>query len=280
MPFVTTFALSITDALRSQLNSALDQLERVPLTEANLAHLERRGGVYQLFLDDELVYVGKSKSDLPGRLAKHMAKLRGREGDLVGRVTFRCVYVVEDLDSVAPEKMLIAQYREEQRALWNTNGFGNRDPGKKRDTSRVKAQHFDWQFPADLDVEVRIARPEHLRTLASVMKGVKDDLPYTFRYAKSGGAAVEIGLAVDAVPDSQSAREWMFWIAERLPATWAIVALPGYLIAYPDLEVNSLASRRGSWIKDADGRVVYKAHDPLADHLGVVNEPEDEDEGP
>lgn len=260
----THFRLSVTAALRDQLNAALDGVQPAPLRQEAVSALQKRGGVYQLFYDGELVYIGKSNNDLPGRLSQHATKLSGRVGPPIERVTFRCAYVDEDLHAVSAEKLLIDQYRAKGAAAWNVNGFGNKDPGKQRDTSLVKEGHFDRLFPIDLDIEVALPGSETLQNVAALMLHLKAALPYTFRFTSKGPkwtALKDIDVPPDEVSLTRTTRQWMEWLAERLPATWCIVALPGYLIGYPDLNYEAIESRTGAWYREQSGVVVFEPHE-------------------
>lgn len=275
-PFASTFQLSVTAALRDQLLDLLEDLEVAPLNEENIRSLEKRGGIYTLYCDDRLVYIGKSSNALPNRLRQHRTKLSGRQHGVLDRVTFKCVYVNEDLDAVAPETLLIERARAQGLAEWNTNGFGNKDPGSNRDTTVVKTRHFDREFPINLDLEVTLHVAATPVTLLDVMASLKQALPYTFRYER-GPESRRLALDVTSEfvnGDVRTAREWISWIAERLPASWRIVALPGYVIAYPDLNPEIIPSRTESWVPRPDlRRVHHETHAPI-----FSNEPLDDSE--
>ncbi|MFG2182099.1 GIY-YIG nuclease family protein [Streptomyces abikoensis] len=116
--FHDDFRLSITKALGDQLAEALTTLGRAPLNEENLSKLEERPGVYQLYVNDAFVYVGKADrkhKGLPGRLRNHLRKLSGRGNLDLADVTFSCLYVDEDFSALAPEQLLINHYKERGR---------------------------------------------------------------------------------------------------------------------------------------------------------------------
>jgi hypothetical protein len=150
-------------------------------------------------------------------------------------VTFSCLYVDEDLDALAPEKMLIDRFKSEGSAPWNFNGFGNNDPGQQRDTTRVKEDHFDAKYPADLDVAVDGIEPGRYEVSELVGK-MKASLPYVFRYASTGKkphrdlASRQVEINSERTPPTA---DYLFAaIADVLPG-WQITALPGYVIMYP-----------------------------------------------
>ena len=279
--FIADFSLSVTRALRDQLLEALESLEAVPLNEANLELVEKRGGVYALFEDDVLLYVGKSTRDLVGRLGQHRRKLSGRTGSVLQRVSFKTVYVAEDLDAMAPEKMLIGRLRSDGQAAWNTNGFGNKDPGKRRDSSLVEDKHFDRQYPIDLEIEIDLQIPP-ASDLLSIMKLLKKQLPYTFRFQSDKPTQQLLRKIIpDDLAPEQSIREvggWIQWIAEQLPSTWSIVALPGYLIAYDHFDPASCDSRTGAWTRRSDDTVAFVNHEPRFSDEEVEVEPNEDDD--
>jgi hypothetical protein len=229
------FRLSITRALGDQLADALEQLGRTPLTEANLDRLRSRPGVYQLFVygepKDELVYVGKAEKSLPLRLRQHLRKLSGRENISTQEILFACLYVAEDFTALAPERLLINHYKQAGKIPWNSNGFGNRDPGRNRDNTAVKANHFDKLYPADLSLEVGGLSVGAV-PVRELFRRVKKGLPFTFRYPKNLG---EIANNLVTVTDANLTADEIFsLIARHLPEPWQIAALPGYVIMYPD----------------------------------------------
>ncbi|MDK1328261.1 GIY-YIG nuclease family protein [Arthrobacter sp. zg-Y1143] len=282
--FAADFSLSITQALKIQLTHALDHLPPAKLTRANLDLLDDRGGIYQLMLDGNSVYIGKSKGSLPKRLTKHFSKISGRTAGLLDRITFRCLYVNEDLDSMAPEKMLIQTLKSKDQAPWNQNGFGNNDPGRKRDNSMVKEEHFDRMFGINIDLNISPKSKKPIETLYQTMTGIKLALPYTFRFPSKSPEAKDLRL-IDVSserPDAltMTVGEWMNWLAQRLPAGWMITSFPGYIICYQEADPETYESRTGVWLSEGGG-FQHFVHVPQFDDDGLVededNVPEDED---
>ncbi|MER6842489.1 GIY-YIG nuclease family protein [Streptomyces platensis] len=246
--FHDDFRLSITKALGDQLAQALTHLGRAPLAEQYLASLDERPGVYQLYLHGEFVYVGKADKSLPGRLGNHLRKLSGRRNIHLRDVTFSCLYVDEDFSALAPEQLLISHHKEMGDIPWNNNGFGNKDPGRQRDSTVLKKKHFDVAFPIDLDHPVEGLEPGQI-TLSALLKALKSGLPYNFRYAEPPRSKSTFL----AVPHTgQSADEAFHLVSEALPEAWQIVALMGYVIMYPD----SPNEYKSAWRYYRSGRVV------------------------
>jgi hypothetical protein len=242
------FKLSITRALADQLAEALERLEPTSLTLDNLDTLQARPGVYELYLEDQRVYVGKADKNLPIRLRKHLRKLSGRAGIDPSDVGFLCLYVDEDLEAAAPEKLLIKKYRVHDSIPWNTNGFGNNDPGRNRDKSLVKRNHFDTFYPIDLEKKVAVTPGSY--KLKSLLDVLKVELPYNFRFASK--AKIFSQLTVEVQKETKTARDFLILAVQALPESWQATALPGYAILYED--TSDYDSAIASW-RILDGKV-------------------------
>ncbi len=224
------FRLSITKALGDQLAVALDGLGRAPLAEENLMVLDERPGVYQLYFKGDFVYVGKAEKTLPRRLRTHLRKLSGRSGIDLAEAAFSCLYVDEDFSALAPEQLLISRHRDKGGIPWNNNGFGNRDPGRQRDSTILKKNHFDVMYQIDLDKPIDgVAAGEY--TLHEFLKVLKSGLPYNFRYVEPPNSKLTM---VRFLTVPLSADEAFRVVSELLPESWQVTALMGYVIMYAD----------------------------------------------
>jgi hypothetical protein len=153
-------------------------------------------------------------------------------------MSFACLYVDEDMDAVAPETQLIKRFRTAGSVHWNTNGFGNNDPGRERDTSAVAARHFDALFPINLDWPCAKLAPGTM-TVAECIRQLKGELPYVFRYQtkkpRSRTPHPDQEASSVTVPRSGlPARSVFPLVAAALPNQWLITALPGYVIMYKE----------------------------------------------
>ncbi|MET9479978.1 GIY-YIG nuclease family protein [Streptomyces sp. NPDC006638] len=232
------FKLSITKALGDQLAAALEELTPAPLTMDNIRSLRPLPGVYQLYRSGDLVYVGKAEKSLPQRIERHFRKISGRRNISLTEMSFICLYVDEDFGAVAPERLLINKHRGQGEVPWNYNGFGNNDPGKRRDTTEVDVGHFDRQYPIDLEyVFPNPIAAEPLKgaeaSLAELLAATKSALPYVFRY-ESTKAFEEIRIELAA--SHLTADEALRVISEHSPYPWQVTALPGYVIMYGKTE--------------------------------------------
>ncbi|BAJ29591.1 MULTISPECIES: GIY-YIG nuclease family protein [Kitasatospora] len=263
-PYHKDFTLSITKALGDQLAAALAGLDRAPLHEESIKELKERAGVYQLYLDGEFVYVGKADKSLPARLRNHLRKLSGRRRIALGEMTFSCLYVAEDFSALAPEQLLISHHKEMGNIPWNNNGFGNKDPGRQRDSTILKRNHFDVLFPIDLGRPVEGLEVGEF-TLHDLLERVKAGLPYNFRYGKSAEFKKRV---IQVSADRMTADEVFRLISAEMPDGWQIAALMGYVIMYDD----SPAHYKSAWRYYRGGQVV----DAEPEAESVSDEPVDE----
>lgn len=269
------FKLSITRALADQLETALRALTPAPLTEDMIASLSPVPGIYQLFDGEELVYVGKASKSLVQRLSKHLVKLAGRG---VEGIRFDCLYVDEDLEASAPEKMLIRRYKESGLAVWNTNGFGNNDPGAKRDLTAVKINHFDKLHPIDLDYSIELSQDAVKKgTVAAALKDIKKRAPYLLRFQKTTPTVLGKARLSGSGVSTRSVAEWIPRIVEALPEGWQATALPGYVILYEVSDPSQYLSSTRYWRKE-NGHVIDVTTEPTWGAAEEIQEKAEEDE--
>ncbi len=159
-------------------------------------------------------------------------KLSGRKGISLDEMSFRCLFVEEDLSAVSPEKMLIKRHLQGGKIVWNNRGFGNNDPGRERDTTRNKENHWDLEFPIDISRDIGNLRPGRW-ALRDLLEEVKARLPFNFfRFQRN---AVDVNGLTIVVPDAELSVDDVFRLISRvLPREWQIAALVGWVIMYKD----------------------------------------------
>ena len=133
-------------AIRDQV---IAQLEASPILPLERGAGPKESGIYALYHDAEVVYIGKasrettkSKRDLRSRLNEHVGKIEGRQNIRLEKM--HCRYLTFDSDWwVLAAEIAIIRYYE---PVWNASGFGSKTPGKGRPgTSRVSK--WDQQYP-------------------------------------------------------------------------------------------------------------------------------------
>ncbi|MDZ3830759.1 MAG: Eco29kI family restriction endonuclease [Sphingopyxis sp.] len=144
------FTFDLDAGIRAQLVEHLETTPKLAL-EKGVGPLE--SGLYAIFLDGDLVYIGKatktftkSGRTLRARLGEHVGKLSARTGGDLSR--FQVTYATFDSDwwVVAGEVALIRHLSPP----WNDSGFGSKTPGVGRPgTNRVS--DFDRLFPPPSD---------------------------------------------------------------------------------------------------------------------------------
>ena len=140
------FQFDLDKGIRSQV---VEKLSASPLIALKKDVGPNESGIYALYFQSDLVYIGKaskgttkSQRSLRDRLAEHVSKLNQRSGLSIEDMS--CRYLVFDSEwwVFAAEFALISHYKPE----WNDSGFGSKTPGIGRPgTSRVSK--FDTKFP-------------------------------------------------------------------------------------------------------------------------------------
>ncbi|NJN18867.1 MAG: GIY-YIG nuclease family protein [Oscillochloris sp.] len=238
MPGYQDFEFDLPGALLQRLVEILKNLIPAPLNEDILDAVPDAQGVYQLFLHNQLVYIGKTDAEagLNRRLRRHAKKIQHRKQLDPTDMSFKAVriYVFTAVDL---ETQLIAYYGGLKQVRWNGSGFGSNDPGRERDTTKYKSDHFDSLYPIDIDRVLSISLPV-IDSAASMLIELKKVLPYVFRFESASAhsrqphadlIATPITLPVNFTP---TARNVIATVVPKLPSGWRAVHLPSHIILY------------------------------------------------
>ena len=233
------FEFDLPGALLDRLVQVLGGMETAPLDATGLTGVPEAQGVYQLFLDGELVYIGKTDAEagLLKRLSRHHRKTLHRINLSPERVSFKAVRIFV-FTAVDLETQLIRHYTGREGTAWNGSGFGANDPGRERDKS--KPGRFDSDFPLDFDrpLGIDLTGAESAATVAARLKAA---LPYTLRIqSRSKGSrkphpdleATQVVIPATAM----TAREILVSLTGQLPPGWQATALSALLILYREHE--------------------------------------------
>ncbi|WP_295447291.1 GIY-YIG nuclease family protein [uncultured Pseudophaeobacter sp.] len=224
-------------ALLQAILERLNEMEAANLTTENAQEVPEEQGVYALYLkpDNSLVYIGKTDSEagLRNRLTRHAKKIVGRRNIDPNDVAFKAIrlFVFTAMDL---ETALIQHFGGVGSVAWNNSGFGSNDPGRKRDTSAYKEDHFDTKYPIDLDAEFVVFEPGKY-PVADIMQRLKDGLPYTLRFQRPGRTSFHDDFSSTFVTITQpgsTVREVLALCGNSLPEGWHITALPSHIISY------------------------------------------------
>ncbi|MBL1120384.1 caspase family protein [Streptomyces sp. 110] len=212
------------------------------LTIPNIERLDDWPGVYLLHQAagtriPEIVYVGKGDRSIPHRLKRHLQKIDGRCNIDSGDFTFSYLKLDDDLSYVAPEHLVLRQLHGRGAAAWNNNGFGNQDPGRMRDRTRLRSHHFDALYPIDLSWKLRTEGSALDLTAYELAVQLQQKLPYNFRFEHRGGAFNDETLV--SVPEGPLSADQAFrLLSAAMGDKWQISALMGYVLMYREQAIT------------------------------------------
>lgn len=232
------FEFDLRAALLDKLVMTFDGMEGGELSQAAAIALPDAQGVYQLLLGGHVVYVGKTDADagLRLRLQRHASKILHRRDLDPREVSFKAlrIFVFTPMDL---EAEIIKRYGGVSGASWNGSGFGSNDPGRERDTTKLKTDHFDIRYPIDLDRKLDVDLGASI-SAADALRILNSSVPYLIRW--EGGArrppddlsATKVSLG----KSETTARSALTAIVAQLPEGWQATELPGYAILYKERE--------------------------------------------
>jgi hypothetical protein len=235
-PGYQEFEFDLPGALLIHLVGEFGKMKDAPLDVETLGPIPEAQGVYQLFLDGEVVYIGKTdaESGLSRRLTRHSDKIKHRRGLDPARITFKAIRIFV-FTAVDLETQLIKHYTNGVGTKWNGSGFGANDPGRNRDHSKPGV--FDQEFPIDIDQEL-VKDFSGGQAASFVATKLKSILPYTLRFqTKPGSRAPHLDLVNTEVimpGGPMTARRVIEELVRQLPPGWQATALPALLILYKE----------------------------------------------
>lgn len=234
------FVFDMATALAEQLEAKFRNLGGAPLDPMNIDTVPYGHGVYLLYHNGELVYVGKAKS-VRNRLRKHWNNIRGRKKISIADVRFKCLLVEKTWSPLTHEDALIKHFKKGNLCQWNGNGFGPNDPGRKREKTNKKPEGFDRQHPIDT------GWTEHGVSAGTwyageIIRTMKRGLPYLFRYQIRGkklrnGHPDYNRATLRVRKDRMPAIALVKLVARKLKAQgWQATVFPSHIILYKENE--------------------------------------------
>jgi hypothetical protein len=228
------FEFDLREALLGKLISTFDAMENAGLTLSVARSLPEAQGVYQILLDNRVIYIGKTDAEagLRDRLQRHARKILHRRGLDPGRVTFRAlrIFVFTPMELEAD---MIAHYGA-RSVSWNGSGFGSNDPGRRRDATELKASHFDILYPIDLDRPLDLPTEDAI-SAADAFRVLKSSVPYLIRFESIGKTSHgDLESAKVKLTKDTTARRAIIEIFAELASGWQATALPGHVIIYKE----------------------------------------------
>lgn len=240
------YEIDVEKVLRQELPDVIAKTTVAPLTlEAIAAMPERAKGAYVLFENGHPVYAGKTdtRHGFRSRLARHFHTIQDRQGLDPATIGFKAVRILV-FSNFDVEAILIKELRAKDPSalLWNFSGFGSNDPGHNRETQ--EPADFDKEHPVDIDKPVDLPFTGSSVGVVELLVGLKDRLPYTFRYEtdvdESGKAKrYTIGHvdqrdapAIQLQQGPVTVRTALELILQALPRTWRVTIFPDRVILY------------------------------------------------
>ncbi len=140
------FEFDLDRAIRDQV---IEKLKASPLIPLSKSVGPQSSGIYVLYHNKTLVYVGKASKEttksgrtLRARLNEHVGKIETRTNITLEELEVRYLTFASEWWLYAAEFVLMKYFSPE----WNFSGFGSKTPGSGRPgTHRVSA--WDKQFP-------------------------------------------------------------------------------------------------------------------------------------
>jgi hypothetical protein len=238
------FEFDLPEALLASLIKAFGEMESAPLLLEHVVQLPEEQGVYQLLYEGKIVYVGKTDGDagLRQRLSRHAFTIQHRHNLDESLVGFRAlrVFVFTAIDL---ETQLIKHYGGNAKVKWNNSGFGSNDPGRERDTTKIKPGGFDDLFPIDLDRPISPSISGNHCTAAEALTALRREVPYIIRaQTLRKKHHPDLLATLGPIPDLTTAREVIKSVVGALPPGWQATMLPGRVILYREEKEYSAGS--------------------------------------
>lgn len=232
------FEFDLPGALLANLVETFSKVAASVLSTQAVATIPDEQGVYQIILDDQIVYIGKTDGEagLRNRLTRHSYSIQHRANLDPARVLFKAIRVFV-FTAVDLETQLIKHYAKDKSVAWNNRGFGSNDPGRNREDTKLDPTSFDAMYPIDIDRPIALrAVPANL-SAAAALATIRAALPYTFRHEmaapKSKSPHPDLANAtVNIDAGDTTCRKCLATVLAALPPGWQATRLAGRVILY------------------------------------------------
>lgn len=192
-----SYTFDFLETVSKQLVEDIESLPVSPLNASTMLALSQyqtdnnaKQGIYLIHLSGVPVYLGKA-DDVADRLSSHLRKMTGRMHLDLSAVGYKALLLDKSMSTAANETLLISIFRTSHSGMWNGKGFGPKDPGQERDTTRPN--FFDRTYP--IDDAWPITFPDDSTTAEELLSAIKQQVPYVFRFDLESAGATPIELA-------------------------------------------------------------------------------------
>ncbi len=191
-----SYTFDFLETVSKQLVEDIEALPVSPLNASTMSELSQyqttnnaRQGIYLIYLSGAPVYLGKA-DDVADRLSSHLRKMTGRRNLDLDSVGYKALLLDKSMGTAANETLLISIFQASHSGMWNGKGFGPKDPGQQRDTTRPSI--FDSTYPIDDAWPVNF--PDDSTTAATLLNTIKQQVPYVFRFDLESAGPTPINL--------------------------------------------------------------------------------------
>lgn len=215
------------------------ELEQLPVTLLDASHLndlgsfqQERGamqGVYVLHYDGKPVYLGKA-NNVRDRLDQHLRKLSGRQNIDLSKVGYKALLLDQSMSTAANESVLIRIFQQRHSEMWNSQGFGAKDPGRNRDNT--VPNRFDSNYPIRADHPIHLTKNK--MPVGQLLNTIKQQVPFVFRFNLEDKAGLDVDLR-DLLPNATGevpAQELLQHAVSTLGAGWKAAILSHGMVLY------------------------------------------------
>ena len=238
----SVYQFHFLNTVSSQLCVLLDQLPVTRLDATTLANLSAfqiaehsPQGVYLIHLAKVPFYLGKA-DDVALRLKGHLNKLKGRQKINLSKVGYKALLLDKSMSTAANEDVLIAIFGNKHSGMWNNKGFGPKDPGQERDTTKPSA--FDQQHPIRADYPLEDIQDSE--TVESLFIKMKAQLPFVFRYKLQDEVETR---TVHLTGIARQADRLLASAVKVLDPGWQAAVLSYGMVVYKDNKVYKYAAQ-------------------------------------
>lgn len=229
--------LYVFDFLRTvshQLKEKLEALSETKLDDAALARIQQfqvdarsSQGIYVLIYKGIPRYIGKA-NNVRERLSQHLTKLSGRRNIELDDLAYKVLLLDKSMSTAANESILIGLFKQQYSGMWNGAGFGPKDPGKERDTT--KPGKFDQQYPIIEDYPVAINSDEDGSVaISQLLMAMKNQLPYVFRYEIAEAA---LATRINVASVQHVAKDLLQTVVDHLGVGWKGAVISYGMVLY------------------------------------------------
>jgi hypothetical protein len=212
------FRFEFGPAILAQVREKLDPLPKIPLDRVTREEA-RFPGFYQLFRNEDPVYVGRSIRPIAARAAEHRKRLRGQVA--LEEMSIKYLFV-EDLSLVAlSEHTMISYFHPLGLDEWGKLGFGSKAPGFGR---AGQMSQWDAVYPPDLNFPVRAGVHGRGRTLGNLVNSIQRGAPIDFSIPKRFRAQFRKAHAglIDVPLSERPFAQWGEVIEAHLAPGWRV----------------------------------------------------------